>query len=144
MIHRHRIWATIVAAQVLVALAGCQKNPGDECLDSFRMRLKDPDSGKVISFEAGTLRYTATNSYGARIQGSAICKQVEGKWSRDSVAEDLKVLNTTADILGAYNNCRRSGSPQAECAGDSPTLQSTRGDLDTSRLEDEVRRKLGF
>lgn len=60
-------------------------SPGEQCLSSFRHRLKDPTSGKVISFQqrssvSGTVTYTAKNSFGANIQESEACLLESSKW----------------------------------------------------------------
>ena len=49
-------------------------DPATQCLKNFRLELKDPESGRVVKFENNVLIYTATNSYGARVQGRAICE----------------------------------------------------------------------
>ena len=58
-------------------------SPDIACLDYERRRLKDPDSAKLISAisEHGTttIRYRATNSYGAFISAEAQCATEDGK-----------------------------------------------------------------
>jgi len=98
---------------LLITLAGCGfwKSPGEQCLDSFRAELTDPESGRVISFkggdlddtfknlslktplgvsmvdffkdasQGGSLVYTATNTYGARVQSTRLCAKKDGKWT---------------------------------------------------------------
>jgi len=139
----------LVKLPLLVAcalvLVGCQKSPGEQCLDSFRANLKDPDSGKVLSFEDGTLRYTATNSYGARTQGKALCKEYNGKWFRDEPRKMLMVLEAVEKTLDDYNDCRAAGKSKDVCAGDSLALRLVDQDgVNTDRLTREVRVKLGF
>ena len=82
--------ATCCVAALLVGCSQDTSSPGQQCLSSFRLSLTDPDSGKVISFEpiAGgvqaNLVYTATNSFGARVQDRTICRKTEsGSWARD-------------------------------------------------------------
>lgn len=135
----------VAALLAAVALVGCQKSPGEQCLDSFRAGLKDPESGKVLSFENGTLRYTATNSYGARTQGKALCKESNNTWARDQQGELLLVLTEMEDAMDAFTACRSEGRSKEICAGDSFALRtvSTEG-VDIDRLKTEVRRKLGF
>jgi hypothetical protein len=130
---------------VVLALAGCAKPPGDQCLDSFRASLKDPESGKVIGFADGVLTYTATNSYGARTQGKAMCKQSEGKWSRDHYQEHLTVLNQTATVLEEFNKCRKGGGSEESCAGASASLRFVGADgVNVGELTKETGRALGF
>ena len=99
-----------------------KKTPAELCLESFKMNLKDPNSGKVINFENNILIYTATNSYGARIQGKAICKDSEGKWQRDREAETIKILDRSHEIMldrieaqKRDLSCIKSGKPKHEC-----------------------------
>ena len=114
----------------IIMISGCDlseeipaiKTPAELCLESFKMNLKDPNSGQVINFENNILIYTATNSYGARIQGKAICKDSEGKWQRDREAETIKILDRSNEImidrLGAINRdiaCIKSRKPKHEC-----------------------------
>ena len=74
-----------------------------------------------MSFEAPLLKYTATNSYGARTQGNALCKLDEKKWSRDYHAETMAVLELTRKKIDDSNDCLSSQS-KSNCAGDSLAL----------------------
>lgn len=129
-------------------LSSCQLNdPGNQCLDSFRLKLKDPDSGKVVSFEAPTLIYTATNAYGGRVQGRALCRKVNDKWVRDYSKEYLEILDGAISKLKASNNCRKAGGKAIDCAGDSLALKSSAirlGPVDEKMLEQETAKELGF
>ena len=65
-------------------LAGCSfQSPGEECLTSCRKDLKDPDSGKVVSFDAPTLRYSATNTYGGRLTKETTCVKTGKGWREE-------------------------------------------------------------
>ncbi len=97
---------TPVTLLLCLALTACSKDPAEQCLDSFKNTLKDPDSGRVISFENGRLQYSATNSYGARVQGNAICQQNDSGWTRDRMEERTQTLSRMAEILNANNACR--------------------------------------
>lgn len=131
----------LFATAFCLALAGCAKSAGEQCLDSFRSSLKDPDSGRVIGFTDGTLTYTATNSYGARIQAKAICAKSDNQWSRDRIKEELMVLEQTTKVLSAFNECRRGGGSSESCAGSSVAL---RVNADVGELKKETARTLGF
>ncbi len=73
-------------------LAACiSKDPANQCLDSFGASLKNPDSGKVFDFSVNILTYTATNSYGARIQGKALCMK-SGTDENDSEMDPENIL----------------------------------------------------
>jgi hypothetical protein len=115
-------------------------------LASFKSSLKDPESGKVLSFNDGELIYTASNSYSARVQGRALCHQVGDKWERDSFHEVLSTLKHSADTLQAYNACVKGGSSQDECAGDSLVLKLMRPGqkVNVNELNDESAKALGF
>lgn len=118
-----------------------------QCLDSFKSTLKDPDSGKVISFTPPTLTYSATNSYGARTQGNALCIKLDDKWIRDRHAEYLAVLKLSAEKLEKSNECRANGKAAEECTGGSTVLKLSAITLkgtDTEALHDESRNELGF
>lgn len=142
---------TLAALPFAVILTSClSKDPANQCLDSFRSNLKDPDSGKVLDFKDKILTYTATNSYGARIQGKALCKEStteKGKWDRDTPGEYLQILELTAEKLEKSNDCRKAGGSGAECAGGSRVLERSAISLRPSapdELEDESARELGY
>jgi hypothetical protein len=116
----------IIAVISFLTLAGCLfQSPAEECLNSFKESLKDPESGRVVSFSDSLLVYTATNSYGARTQGKALCIEAEGKWSRDRDAEYLviqgitiKKINQAADEIAKVIDCRAQGGNTKSCGGD--------------------------
>lgn len=127
----------------VILISGCiSSSPGEQCLDSFRETLKDPDSGKLVSFAEPNLKYSATNSYGARTQGNAICTKVENKWERDTSAEYMTILKEMADRLEKSNDCRKRGGSRETCAGNSIALKY--GSYNEADLQNEVRRDLGF
>ena len=78
--------ARVVLAVPLLLLSACNnpfaESSASQCLSTFKSTFKDPESGKILSFNeiSGVLTYTATNSYGARIQSSALCTKVRDKW----------------------------------------------------------------
>lgn len=136
----------LAALPLVVLLTSClTKDPANQCLDSFRSNLKDPDSGKVLDFKDKVLTYTSTNSYGARIQGKVLCKEStieKGKWDRDTSGEYLQILELTGDKLNKSNACRKAGGSAAECAGGSRVL--ARSPFVLGELEDEVAQELGY
>lgn len=133
------------AVLICAAVAGCTKSPGEQCLDSFRATLKDPESGKVISLSDNILVYTATNSYGARIQGKALCTKASDKWSRDQTKELLMVFERTEKVLSEYNGCLKGGGDKESCAGSSTTLKySGTGAAIVDGLNKESAKSLGF
>lgn len=136
---------------ILFSLSGCQNNPGEECLQSFAATLKDPNSGKVIDFTDSTLTYTATNSYGARIQGKAICyKTHNGKWERAHSQELIKILQLSTEKMVFMNECRKKGNPASECFGGSAALERAYkmnylgSDQATEDVKQEAAEELGF
>jgi hypothetical protein len=112
--------------------------PGILCLNSFKADLKDPDSGKVISFESGVLTYTATNSYGARIQGKALCeKSYDNKWTRNRLKEIIMINEEVTKRIRAHTACLESSRTSSYgCGGDSA------GNLQL--IEQQVTREFGF
>ena len=148
MIHSAKL---LTALPFVLLLTSClTKDPATQCLDSFRSNLKDPGSGKVLDFKDKVLTYTATNSYGARIQGKALCRESiieKGKWERDTSGEYLQILNLTADKLEKSNDCRKAGGSGAECAGGSRVLERSAISLRSpapGELEDEAAQELGY
>jgi hypothetical protein len=138
-----------VVVTLCIGLIACNNKPAtppaEQCLASFRNSLKDPESGRVVSFSEGQLVYTATNSYGARIQGRALCQKIGEVWSRDTSAELLAVLRLTAETLETYNVCRKKQQDTEQCAGGSLALKAAaRSRLDTEALQRESAEKLGF
>jgi hypothetical protein len=130
-------------------LFGCiSENPGTQCLNSFKATLKDPDSGKVLSFDPPTLKYSATNSYGARTQGKALCtQQGVGKWTRDQRAEYLAILELSAAKLKTQNACVKTGGTSQACAGNSTVLSLSAISLtpvNVDKLNEESAAELGF
>ena len=137
----------ISALVALFALQGClDDGPGQQCLSSFKVDLKDPESGKVLSFEDPELTYTATNSYGARIQGKALCVKVGDKWQRDHGSEFLKITKRNRDTLLASSACLNGNKTVAECAGNSFALKNRKSDgsVDLDALHKESIEALGF
>lgn len=129
-------------AMFVFSLTGCGGSPGEECLKSFQAQLKDPESGRVIDFRNAELTYTATNGYGARIQGKALCRKAGDRWERDRSAELLKILSTTTEVLHAFNACRANGDSTDTCAGNSLALKRTK--LDIEALNEESAMSLGY
>jgi hypothetical protein len=138
----------LLIALPFVFSACVSENPGTQCLNSFKSTLKDPDSGKIISFDAPTLKYSATNSYGARTQGKALCTQnVDGKWVRDHSEEYLAILRLSKKKLDASNVCLKAGGTGLVCAGDSFALrQAAISQVPTNldKLHEESTVELGF
>ena len=123
-------------------VSGCIGNsPGAQCLTSFKDELKDPDSGKVISFEGNKLTYSATNSYGARIQGKALCSKFGGdKWTRDKTAEYIEILNLSTGKIQRSNTCRAAGKKAMECYG-SDSLVMKHAAMSSANLDQEALNK---
>lgn len=137
-------WKRCSAAFLTIVVAGCTPSPGEQCLESFRAELKDPASGKVINFADSELVYTATNSYGARIQGKALCRESAGKWERDRSGELLRILKLSAQRLEGFNDCRNKGRTRETCAGDSVALRHAGLNIDTDAVNVESARLLGY
>jgi hypothetical protein len=132
---------------LIFLLTACfSDEPGLQCLNSFKSSLKDPDSGKVLTFEAPLLTYSATNSYGARTQAKALCKLEDKKWTRDSHAETMAILELVRKKIDDSNECLLSKS-NANCAGDSLALNlasKLKKDIDLEKLQREAAIELGF
>ena len=148
MIHSAKL---LTALPLVLLLTSClTKDPATQCLDSFRSNLKDPDSGKVLYFKDKVLTYTATNSYGARIQGKALCSESiieKGKWERDVFEEHQQILKLITNKLNKSTACREAGGSGAECAGGSRVLEKSAISLRPaalSELEDEAAQELGY
>lgn len=140
-----RMSKILMVAVICVATAGCVKPVAEQCLDSFRSSLKDPQSGKVIGLTHNILIYTATNSYGARIQGKALCMQDGDQWRRDQTGEHLMVLERTRKVLREFNECRRGGGSQESCAGSNISLRFVGADgVNVDELTKESARAIGF
>jgi len=133
---------------ILLFLAGClTKSPGEQCLESFRMDLKDPSSGEVISFEGSKLTYSAKNSYGARTQGKALCYVVNDKWERARHLEQLTALNLATDRLNASTECIKNGKNLEDCTGGSYEIRKSHilnKDVNLDLMREEAMRDLGF
>ena len=142
----NRIFLLVVLPLLLSACIS--DNPGTQCLNSFKGTLKGPDSGKVISFDAPTLKYSATNSYGARTQGKALCtKQADDKWVRDRSAEYLAILKLSSEKMDASNACLQTKSTGQACAGDSFSLRQAAislAPINLDKLNEESAVELGF
>ncbi len=134
---------------LLFVLTACTPapDPGAQCLNSFKAELKDPESGKVLSFEPPVLTYTATNSYGARMQSKAYCAKVGDKWRRDLWAEELAILDLTTKKLKVFTICKKAGVKAEACAGGSRTLMLaaiSQTQVDVAALKKEAATELGF
>lgn len=140
--------SVIASAVILMTLPGCGKTPAEQCLESFKTTLKDPNSGQVISFENDLLTYTATNSYGGRVQGKAMCTQGEGgKWARDKLKESTQITERVNKVMAIRRKeldsqivCMRSvGASLKKCTG-SDTLERT----DMDAIYKKAAQDLGF
>lgn len=95
-----------------LALSGCERpaappvlSRGEQCLNSFRIELKDPDSAAVVADlgsrdfeddvlkEAFFLRYKAKNSFGAYISKNVICRKMLDDYQRDETLEFFAETN---------------------------------------------------
>ncbi len=118
----------------VLQLFGCEKSPSEQCLDSFRMYLTDPESGKALSFrinsdenkldkilyhETGVLSYSATNSYGARVQNYADCAKKGSQWQRvRTIYEELAVTTRQVELSKQYRDCtfnNKMGKTYTDC-----------------------------
>ena len=107
-----RILIWLVTSALLTACNLLQSKE-EQCLQSARLEMKDPDSAKLVGnlgdrgdemikvHKGFWIRYTATNSYGARVSGSMACKESAGKWVRSRATEDLVTLTLTSRIQGS-------------------------------------------
>jgi hypothetical protein len=117
---RSEFVAVALACSVLAAMPSIAADkkpaktipPGQQCLDSFKDKLKDPESGRVISFNKPVLVYTATNDYGGRIQGKALCVEANGMWKRDAESEISQASKLAYDAATANLACANSGKTQ--------------------------------
>jgi hypothetical protein len=90
---------------------------GQQCLNSFKDTLKDPESGKVLSFKEPVLTYSATNTYGGRIQGKALCKQGASGWERDRLAEMSQAMEAVSTVASSELQCINNGKSQCTQSG---------------------------
>lgn len=95
------MFRTFLCGLLLVASASSiAASPEQSCIDSFRLKLKDPSSAKIVKnlgkrWEADKgeyfwLRYSGTNSYGGVVSNNVVCAPDifnKGKWVRDEVKE---------------------------------------------------------
>lgn len=140
---------TLFLTGLISALTGCSQSPAEQCLDSFKGDLKDPNSGKVIGFSEDKLSYTATNSYGARTQGKALCtKGTDDKWKRDFVKEYLAISKLSLDKLNTANACLKDSRQKHEsCSSHSNVMRRAYELARTATVEElneESARELGF
>lgn len=143
----YTIFLSIITIVCCSSLLGCgEKSPGLQCLESFKLNLKDPDSGQVISFNSSELIYTATNSYGARTQNHALCIENEHKWKRDYFAEEIAATNKATSLMEKSSECLKSGGSTAICANGSSALSRLEftGKVDLDALKKEASNSLGF
>ena len=154
----------ICVSLVGLALAGCNmlQSKEEQCLQSARLDMKDPDSLKVVqnlgdrgqesmrSVGGFWLRYSANNSYGARISSNMACMRQEGNWVRSDSLEQVAILRLqmehdseqmkTALKLAKLTNKLRACKAKTDCEAafaeaaivDRNTTQETRKDGDKS------------
>ena len=91
---------------VAASLAACNllQSKEEQCLQSARLQMKDPDSAKVVqslgdrghgitrSSSGFWIRYSATNSYGARVSKNMACVKTESSWVRSEAIENDAIL----------------------------------------------------
>lgn len=102
----------VSAALLALALVACNllQSKEEQCLQSGRLSMKDPDSGKVVENLGGRgdaftqsaggfwLRYSATNSYGGRVAGNMACENSKGKWVRSENLERMALAAARVQI----------------------------------------------
>lgn len=111
----------LLTLSLAFALSGCNllQSKEEQCLQSSRMQFKDPDSGKVIQNlgdrgheqtkvnKGFWIRYSATNSYGARVSSNMACEEARGAWVRAEDLENNAVthagLKLSLDAVNALN-----------------------------------------
>jgi TonB family protein len=132
----------VASAVVLLLAGGCERlshRKEWECLDSERLKFKDPDSVKFMA-NLGTrgegddpehffwVRYAAKNGFGGYGQANMKCVLLGGKWTRFALGEELAV--------NAYR-AKHGFSEEVKRAAEEAVHEGT-GDLD--RLPDDVLR----
>lgn len=139
----------VLVAVALISFTACSKNkptPGDQCLASFRMSLKDPDSGRVVSFDPPVLIYTATNSYGARIKGKALCSNMTGEWRRDHHTELMQTMDRVLEKYEKAKACRAAKGENCYAHSEVLARQHRTGRTEgwNEAMLEEAREELGF
>lgn len=138
---------TVVTLGILLAMP-VYAGPAEECLASFAQDLKDPESGRVIAFADNLLTYTATNSYGARTKGNAICTPGPKGYVRDAHKEYIAVLDRATEMMTAFVACRDAGKSVNVCAKGSTALKMNMMVIGEAAyvkaVKKEAQRSLGF
>ena len=67
------IAAALIGGGTLTAISQNNNTGQGECISEVRGLLKDPSSFRFIKYEFSTLTYSATNSFGGRVQDRRIC-----------------------------------------------------------------------
>lgn len=93
-----------------------------ECLESERLKFKDPDSivfvanlgnrGLPKNEEQFWVRYKAKNSYGAYVQGNMLCHKSfdwRKKWVRDDIYESTLKIRIETKLLRENNEAYEKG-----------------------------------
>lgn len=95
-----RILIWLVTSALLTACNLLQSKE-EQCLQSIRLQLNDPDSAKLVQnlgdrgevdMAVVWIRYSATNAFGARVSTNMACVMSGGKWVRGDTVEMLSVL----------------------------------------------------
>lgn len=121
------IYMKLISTLILIApLTVACSSPEEQCLDSFRLELKDPDSAAVVSnlgnrgleMEDGAffLRYKATNSYGAYVSSNVYCRRgSESKYTREPISElTYKSKVVTKCLIDSLNQIQAGQQPLTE------------------------------
>lgn len=154
--------ALIFSFVVALSMTGCNlvRSPEEQCLQSSRLQFKDPDSGKVIAnlgdrshsktkLDGGFwLRYSATNSYGARVSSNMVCEKGPDGWARSLASEAI-----TLTMAGVALTTRRFEASNVKLAAELEEMkacktqacrrsfpQSDPLDPDGSRARDRMQR----
>ncbi len=112
-----------VIAIVLVGTlhSGCDmlRSAEEQCLQSSRLRFKDPDAlavvenlgqrGEPVQSDSFWLRYKAKNSYGAFDSANMACTKLEGKWIRDFSRESQALSRVVHEYMDSQINELQKG-----------------------------------
>ena len=128
-------------ALVAICVTSCSaaKSPEEQCLLSDRLKFKDPDSLKVVanlgdrgipSDGKGSfwIRYSATNSYGARTSANMACQiGASGGWERSGYIEANAVATVYTKYLDKAAAVMEAKNREAKACKDSACVTAVLG-----------------
>ena len=132
------------------ALAAPVLSRAEQCLNSFKLQLKDPDSAAVVAdlglrdfkgyefTEGFFVRYKAKNSFGAYVSSNALCEKRISGYERSEIGEDIVLKHTANVCLDGVIAAMRDGRRKNNLDCDKVSAQLVYDMTDSLRVMEHI------